>query len=309
MIPLIHHPDYDAETVPEGHRFPMRKYSLVAEIMRERGARFVRPAPAPESWLKAVHAPDYVDAVMNQTLDRKTARKIGFEITEAIARRSRSSVGGTYAAATVALEYGAAANLAGGSHHAGPDGGAGFCVFNDVSVAARRLLDEGRVNRIAVIDLDVHQGDGTALSFASDARVFTFSMHCEQNWPREKPPSDLDIGVEKATEDDVYLDTLEQALERVFEHTTPDLVFYNAGVDPHIDDRLGLLSLSDDGLKARDTMVARTCIQRDIPLCGVLGGGYSTDARAVAQRHTYMIDALSEQYAACTPAPVRSGNL
>ncbi|MEQ9316198.1 MAG: histone deacetylase [Henriciella sp.] len=291
-LPIVHHADYDASTVPDGHRFPMRKYSLVADILRERGERFVIPAHAPESWLHLAHDPAYVTAVLTSSLDYKSARRVGFEMTPAIAARTRASVGGTCLAMRLALDHGAAVNLAGGSHHADYEGGAGFCVFNDVAVAARLAIEEGLARQVAVIDCDVHHGDGTARIFADDPRVFTASIHCEENWPREKPPSDLDVGLAKGTGDAAYLDALAGMLDAVFARTTPDLIFYNAGVDPHAEDRLGLLSLSDDGLKARDRMVAETCRTRSIPVVGVLGGGYSKEASAVALRHTFMVEAL-----------------
>ncbi len=291
MLPLVHHPDYDARTVPDDHRFPMRKYALVADMLRAAGRDFIEPLLAPEAWLHLAHDPAYVGAILGQTLDAKAARKIGFEITPAIARRSRAAVGGTCLAARLALEHGAAVNLAGGSHHAGPDGGAGFCVFNDVAVAAMLLLEEGAVRRVAVVDCDVHHGDGTALILGPEPRAFTASLHCEQNWPREKPPSDLDIGLPKGTGDAAYLAALETLMAEALA-SQPDLVFYNAGVDPHADDRLGLLSLSDEGLAARDRYVAAACASAGVPLCAVLGGGYSFDASAVARRHCGLVTAL-----------------
>ena len=291
-LPLVHHPDYDAASVSGAHRFPMRKYSLVAELLSERGERFIRPAHAPESWLHLAHDPAYVSAVINSSVDARTARRIGFEMTPAIAARTRASVGGTCLAVQLALEHGAAVNLAGGSHHADHEGGAGFCVFNDVAVAAQLALEEGLVRQIAVIDCDVHHGDGTARIFAGEPRVFTASLHCEENWPREKPPSDLDVGLARGTGDAAYLAALEAMLDEVFARTSPGLVFYNAGVDPHADDRLGHLCLSDEGLKARDRMVAAACAGRAVPVVGVLGGGYSSDAGAVARRHTFLVDAL-----------------
>ena len=215
-------------------------------------------------------------------------------MTPAIAARTCASVGGTCLAARLALDHGAAVTLAGGSHHASYEGGAGFCVFNDVAVAARVMLEEGHVRQVAVIDCDVHHGDGTARIFADDRRVFTASIHCEDNWPLEKPPSDLDVGLDKETGDEGYLEALEGFVSTVFERTSPDLVFYNAGVDPHADDRLGRLCLSDDGLKTRDRIVAEACARRAVPIVGVLGGGYSSDAMAVARRHVFMVDALQK---------------
>ncbi|MEO1189862.1 MAG: histone deacetylase [Pseudomonadota bacterium] len=294
MLPLVHHPDYDASSVGDDHRFPMRKYSLVAEILREQGYAFETPEHASQTALERAHDPIYVRGVLTSSLDRSTARRVGFDMTPAIAARTRASVGGTELAASRALETGAAINLAGGSHHADYHGGAGFCVFNDVAVAALSLLDAGRVSRIAVIDLDVHHGDGTALIFAGDPRVFTASLHCDANWPRTKPPSDLDMGLPKAVTDEVYLSAARSLVDRTLATANPDLVFFNAGVDPHQDDRLGLLSLSDAGLKARDRLVATACAERSIPIVGVLGGGYSKDARAVALRHTYLVEALQE---------------
>jgi acetoin utilization deacetylase AcuC-like enzyme len=192
------------------------------------------------------------------------------------------------------MAAGAAVNLAGGSHHAQAAYGAGFCVFNDVAVAAETMLGSAGVNRILVIDLDVHQGDGTARIFAGREDVFTLSVHCADNWPTEKPPSDLDVALPQGTPDAIYLPTLRQVLEQAFTLAEPDFVFYNAGVDPHIDDRLGKLALSDGGLLARDTMVAETCMARQVPVCGVLGGGYAKDPMQVAKRHLLLVEALNK---------------
>ena len=289
-LPLIHHADYDASSVPDGHRFPMRKYARVAERLRARGAVFTVPRHAPEAWLMAVHDPAYVAAILNQTLDRAAARRIGFEITAPLARRAAASAAGTTLAARIALDTGVAANLAGGSHHAGPHGGAGFCVFNDVAVAARQILDDRLVRR-----------------FAGTDAVFTFSLHCEDNWPRTKPPSDLDMGLAKGAGDAAYLEALSQALPTVFDRARPDLVFYNAGVDPHREDRLGHLALTDDGLAARDRLVAEACQARGVPICGVLGGGYGQDPDAVAGRHLFMIEALAELAGGLSAPPGETG--
>lgn len=293
-LPIIHHPDYDARSVADDHRFPMRKYSLVAELLDARGEAFETPDHASQAALERAHDPAYVQGVLTSSLDARTARRVGFEMTPAIAARTRASVGGTELAARRALEVGAAVNLAGGSHHADYAGGAGFCVFNDVAVAALSLLAEARVRKIAVIDLDVHHGDGTALIFAEDPRVVTASLHCDDNWPRQKPPSNFDLGLARGTGDTAYLRAARQLVDETLAWARPDLVFYNAGVDPHADDRLGRLSLSDDGLRARDRLVAKACADQRLPVVGVLGGGYSNDATAVARRHTYLVDALQE---------------
>ncbi|MCR9271416.1 MAG: histone deacetylase [Hyphomonadaceae bacterium] len=294
VLPIIHHPDYDASSVGDDHRFPMRKYSLVAELLSAQGHSFEQPVHASQAALERAHDPAYVQAVLTSSLDAKSARRVGFEMTPNIAARTRASVGGTELAARRALETGRAVNLAGGSHHADYQGGAGFCVFNDVAVAALALLEKGAVQRVAVIDLDVHHGDGTALIFAEDPRVFTASLHCQENWPRTKPPSDLDIGLPKGTGDAVYLAATEKLVTDTLTLSKPDLVFFNAGVDPHAEDRLGLLSLTDDGLKLRDASVAGACAKASIPLVGVLGGGYSKDAEAIARRHTFLVEALQE---------------
>lgn len=268
----------------------MDKYRATAQQLVDAGVvgsldDYHQPILAPESWLSLVHDADYVAGVLGQTLDEATQRKIGFKVTKFIEHRTRHSVAGTVLAARLALEYGVAGNLAGGSHHAMPEGGAGFCVFNDVGVAGRLLLDEGSVSKILIVDLDVHQGDGTAKIFADEPRAFTFSLHCEKNWPRRKVPGDLDIGLEEGLGDDAYLRVLAETLPDLIAQEKPDLVFYNAGVDPHRDDRLGLLDLSDEGLAKREAYLVETVKRAGVPLCVVMGGGYSRDVRALARRH------------------------
>lgn len=293
MLPIIHHNAYVARDVPATHRFPMGKFRAVAERCVAEGLvrsfdGFHRPAPAPANWLQLAHDPTYVDQVLTQTVPEALERRIGFKMTADVAMRSRCAVAGTALAARLALEHGAACNTAGGSHHAFADGGAGFCVFNDVAVAARLLLAEGAVRRVLVIDLDVHQGDGTARIFQDDPRVFTLSVHCEENWPRRKAVSDMDVGLAQGTADAAYLKTARDAVNGALEASRPDLVFYNAGVDPHRDDRLGLLDLTDEGLAARERLVFESVMSRGIPITGVLGGGYSRDLDALARRHTLL---------------------
>ncbi|MEM7494458.1 MAG: histone deacetylase, partial [Pseudomonadota bacterium] len=239
------------------------------------------------------HNPDYVHAVLTSSVEKKLERKIGFEVTPAIAARSRASCGGTLHAARRALDAGSSANLAGGSHHAGPQTGAGFCVFNDVAIAALTLLSEKPNLKIAVLDFDVHHGDGTALIFADHSSVFTTSLHCQDNWPRTKPPSDLDLGLPKGAGDDAYIAAAENALKQTLNQARPDLLFYIAGVDPHRDDRLGLLNISDQGLKRREQLVAETCHEKGLPIIATLGGGYQKDPTKVARRHTWITHALA----------------
>ncbi len=253
MMHIVHHADYDARSVDDLHRFPMRKYLRTAQTLRDEGfearhGAFLEPVEASANWLELAHSPVYVDAILSRTIEPRAARKIGFEITSGVVRRSRLAVAGTILAARLALDDGLACNLAGGSHHAKTSEGAGFCVFNDVAVAIRLLQAEGFAGRILVVDCDVHQGDGTAEIFAGDRDIFTLSLHCETNWPVRKVASTRDIGLEAGTEDAAYLAALRPALDEALDTHRPALVFYNAGVDPHVDDRLGKLGLTQDGL-------------------------------------------------------------
>lgn len=291
-LPIPHHPDYDAK-LPPTHRFPMSKYSLLMESLAARnllGGAMEVAEPAHPAWLNRAHDPAYVEQVLTRTVPHRIEREIGFPVGDRVSRRAQLASAGTVMAARLALENGIACNAAGGSHHARRSQGAGFCTFNDVGVAALQLLDKGLAERILVVDLDVHQGDGTADIFADEPRVFTFSMHGERNYPVRKIASDLDIGLPDGTGDDLYLETLRDALPHVTGRSAPDLVFYNAGVDPHFADRLGRMKLTDDGLRERDRTVIGTFRERGIPLCGVIGGGYSTDVAALAERHAILFE-------------------
>jgi acetoin utilization deacetylase AcuC-like enzyme len=288
LPPVVHHPEYVAP-LPPGHRFPMAKYGRLFEVLCQAGLAGPHnthaPTPAPREWLLLAHAASYVDAVLDGSADERTMRRIGLPWTAALARRAQLAVAGTVLAGELALARGLACNTAGGSHHAGPNHGAGFCVFNDVAVAARVLQRAGQVDRVLVIDLDVHQGDGTAAIFQGDDSVYTFSLHCERNYPVRKHAGDLDVGLEAGTGDAVYLATLALYLPGLLAARRPGLVFYNAGVDPHRDDRLGRLALSDDGLAARDRMIVEACRHAGVPLATVVGGGYADDLDALARRH------------------------
>jgi acetoin utilization deacetylase AcuC-like enzyme len=295
--PIIHHPAFRAE-MPAGHRFPMDKFSRLAAVLEAEGvagpAGFVRPEPIDLDSLLLVHDECYVRGVIDLTLPADVARRIGMPNTDSVAQRAQAAVGGTLAAARLALAQGIACNTAGGSHHAQADTGAGFCVFNDVAVAARRLLAEGAVGRVLVVDLDVHQGDGTARIFEGDPSVFTFSMHAEKNFPARKAVSDLDVDLPDGTGDGDYLAKLGAILPDLLARVKPDLVFFNAGVDPHADDKLGRLSLSDEGLARREAFVLGSCLEREIPVAGVIGGGYDADIDRLAHRHALLHRAARE---------------
>lgn len=295
VVPILFHPAYEA-ALPEGHRFPMRKYGRLAEVLSERGLApggFLRPEPADADLIALAHDRAYVDAVFAAAVPPEIERTIGFHVDTGVAARSRASSGGTLAAARLALTHGLAGSAAGGSHHARRDGGRGFCIFNDVAVAALALKREGVVRRVLIVDLDVHQGDGTADCLSGEPDLFTLSIHAERNYPLPKVPGDLDIGLPDDLDDAGYLAVLEARLPPLIEMLAPDLVFYNAGVDPHRDDRLGRLSLSDDGLAARDRFVVGQARSRGIPLVSVIGGGYDTDVDALAARHALVFEAMA----------------
>lgn len=296
-LPIVHHPDYDA-SFPVTHRFPMGKYRLVMEELRSRGlagdGALHVPTRAPPAWLTLAHDPVYVDQVLACMVPARIEREIGFPVGERVSLRAQLASAGTVLAARLALEHGIACNAAGGSHHARRVQGAGFCTFNDVGVAASLLIAEGLVEAVLVVDLDVHQGDGTADIFAGEPHVFTFSMHGERNYPVRKIASDLDIGLPDGTDDAAYLATLREALPVLDRRFTPDLVFYNAGVDPHHADRLGRMALTDRGLRERDRTVIDHYRRRGIPVCGVIGGGYSNDVAAVAARHAILFEVAAE---------------
>lgn len=306
---LAFHYDHLTLALPPGHRFPQSKYQMLRErVEREPGV--MRPRVAEAAGIEAlalVHTPDYIDAVMHGTLSAAAQREIGFPWGPALPRRSLCSVGATIAAARAALEEGVAASLAGGTHHAYADKGSGFCVFNDVAVAARLMQAEwhrrhpGRPGlRVLVVDLDVHQGNGTASIFQDDDSVFTFSVHGEKNFPFRKEASDLDVGLPDACGDAVYLDALETALAEVWRRLAdrpPGLAFYLAGADPHEGDRLGRLKLSADGLLRRDRMVLDALVERRIPVALSMAGGYGEDLAVTVEVQMRTLGAAAHAWA------------
>ena len=266
--------------LPQGHRFPMKKYEMLRHLLHERikGVRFCVPEPATDGQLALAHHPDYIERVTNGTLSDQDMRQIGFPWSLAMVERSRRSTGATISACRAALQEGASVNLAGGTHHAFHDRGEGFCVFNDTVVAARMLQAENIQHRqlsVLVIDLDVHQGNGTASITQNDSSIFTFSMHGKNNFPFTKESSDLDIELNDGTSDIEYLQCLEQALDRISTRFKPNLVIYLAGIDAHMGDRLGKLKLTDEGIAQRDQMVFDWCEKLRLPVAMTMAGGYS----------------------------------
>ena len=289
--------------LPPGHRFPMAKYPLLRDrLMAELpGLELKQASPATDGELALVHSPAYVAAICNGTIAPKLMREIGFPWSAAVADRARRSVGATIAACRTALRHGVAANVAGGTHHAYPDRGGGFCVFNDAAVAARLMQAEWRRSHarpltVAIVDLDVHQGNGTARIFRDDPTVFTLSLHGQKNFPFRKEASDLDVELPDGCADVEYLGALEQALEQLEQRFEPALLIYLAGADPHEGDRLGRLKLSWDGLEARDRRVFDWAWQRRIPLAFAMAGGYGLriEDTVQAQVNTFKVGA---QYA------------
>lgn len=273
--------------LPDGHRFPMGKYTRVRQTLLDRGVltpdQLTLAQPIERRHLERVHTTGYLDACFDGTLDEAALRRVGFPWSPGLLTRSLASAGGTLAAARYALEHGVAGNLAGGTHHAHAGFGSGYCVFNDLAVTAATLLDERRVERVLVVDLDVHQGDGTAAIFKSEPRVFTFSMHGEKNFPFRKQTSTRDVELPDGCDDALYLARLDEHLPEVFEASAPSLVLYQAGVDALKEDALGRLQLTHEGLRARDRLVFDLCWSRAVPIVLTLGGGYAKPIEATIE--------------------------
>jgi len=285
---VSYHPDYTVP-LPEGHPFPMGKFAALHRILLDEG--LIRPEdvmlPQEAAWadLRLVHTEEYLTQLAQGTLTRQAERKLGVPWSLTMLRRSRLAAQGTINAARAALEDGIAANLAGGTHHAFPDHGEGYCVLNDVAIAIRALRRDGLIRRALIIDLDVHQGNGTAAIFGGDDTAYTFSMHGERNYPWRKPPSDCDVGLPDGTGDDLYVETLSRHLPMIFDAARPDLVFYLAGVDPVIGDRFGRLALTREGARQRDNATLRAIAARGAPVVLTLSGGYARTPELTADLH------------------------
>ena len=276
----------------------MAKFRLLHQLLLEQGViqahQVQRPVSIARQDLESIHPRSYHEAFSRDRLTRPQQRRIGLPATRPLVQRTWLAVGGTLLTARLALRCGLACHLAGGTHHAHPGFGSGFCIFNDCAVAAKVLLTTGEVQRILIIDLDVHQGDGSAACFQDDSRVTTFSVHAASNFPLRKVEGDIDIPLADGANDDDYLAAIADRLPDALDTTAPDLVLFNAGVDPHRDDRLGRLDLSDMGLKMRDRLVLDACLRRRIPTATVIGGGYDA-LTPLVQRHAIVVRAAAEQ--------------
>ena len=287
-LPIVNHEDYFAK-IGDDHKFPINKFGELANYLIKNKiiSNFHTPTPCSNETLKRAHSETYINNVKNKTLDQLTIKKIGFPLIESVVQRSLIATGGTVLASKLAINYGLACNTAGGSHHANYYGGAGYCVFNDVAVAAQYLLDRGFANKILIVDLDVHQGNGNSEIFKDNRKVFTFSMHSKSNYPAKKSISDLDVELDDNMEDNQYIKILEFYLNQLNAESF-DYVFYIAGVDIHFNDRLGKLKISDEGVKKRDELVTENFFSKGVPLCGVLGGGYNKDFNKLVELHSFL---------------------
>ncbi len=280
---IYHHP------LPEGHRFPMEKYSLIPEQLVHEGIcnpeNFFTPSLLSDNQVLRTHDPNYWEKLKHLRLSRAEQRRTGFPLSKSLVQRELTICQGTIDCAVYALENGVALNVAGGTHHAFRDRGEGFCLLNDIAIASHWLLDNTEVNKILVVDLDVHQGNGTASIMKKEERVFTFSMHGTNNYPLEKEKSDLDVPLDDNTDDNSYLNKLSEFLPSLIEDFKPDFIFYQSGVDVLKTDKLGRLAMTIQGCKERDKFVLESCRQASIPLAISMGGGYSTKLAHIVEAH------------------------
>jgi len=293
----VYHPAYSAPQVPANHRFPMQVFDRIPHRLVHHHQLAIPqqlhcpPLLPPDDMLALVHCPEYLAAFSTGALDESRVRRIGFGAvthTAALVERTKAEVAGTLLTARLALQHGVACNTAGGTHHAYRAHGSGYCILNDLAVTSEVLLREGAVSRVLILDLDVHQGDGTASIFEGRSDVYTLSVHCESNFPARKQRSTLDIGLADGVADAEYLRVVAEVLPSVLSSFRPDLVLYDAGVDVHVDDELGRLALTDDGLRRRELLVLDTCLTHGVPVAGYVGGGYHEDLDVLADRHIWL---------------------
>jgi len=299
MLKIAFHPIYK-HPLPEGHRFPMEKYELLPQQLLHEGtctqANFFQPEKPNDKHILAVHDPEYYYDLVNLTLDQRAARKIGFPLSRALVQREILIADGTIKASEFALKHGISMNIAGGTHHAFSNRGEGFCMLNDQAIGARYLQQNNLAQNILIVDLDVHQGNGTAEIFQNDASIFTFSMHGKSNYPFKKEQSDLDIALENDTDDSAYLKLLEKTLPNLIAEQQPNFIYYLCGVDVIETDKLGKLSLTVDGCKARDRFVLEQCKANQIPVMCSMGGGYSQKIKTIVDAHANTFRLAQEIY-------------
>ena len=299
MLSIAYHPIYQLP-LPEGHRFPMEKYDLLPKQLLHEGtcsqADFFRPTAIDHQSIEQVHCPDYLQRLTKLQLDRKEVRKIGFPLSQQLINREIIIAGGTVEGAKRALKTGIAMNIAGGTHHAFSNRGEAFCLLNDQAIAAQYLLDHQLAKKILIVDLDVHQGNGTAEIFKDNPSVFTFSMHGAKNYPFQKEASDLDLSLADGMKDEAYLQLLKSTFPQLLDQVQPDFVFYLCGVDVVATDKLGRLGMSVAGCKARDAYVLSTLKEREIPLQCSMGGGYSKDIKIILDAHANTFRIAQELY-------------
>ena len=303
MVPIVYHPDYSLVKLPQGHRFPMQVFRHIFEKLKcmklTSDSHVHVPKTMPNAALIGLaHCPQYIEDFMCGTLDQKKLRRIGFPWSRPLVTRTLSEIAGTLLTAELALVHGVSCSCAGGTHHAHRSFGSGFCIFNDLAITASSLIQRRLVDRVLILDLDVHQGDGTASIFNEHHehkdKVFTFSMHCESNFPARKSNSTLDISLLRNTGDDEYLGLLAGSLSKVLKEFAPQIVLYDAGIDIHKEDVLGHLQITDQGLYRRDRLVIDTCLAWEIPVAGYVGGGYSDNLDILAERHCFLHKAANE---------------
>ncbi len=287
-LPVINHPDYVAK-INDDNKFPIKKFGALAKYLLDNKVvqKFHVPKACSIETMKTSHSMKYINDIKNKTLDIKLQKKIGFPINDSVVRRSFVATGGTVLASKLALDSKLACNTAGGSHHATFNFGAGYCVFNDVAVAANYLKNKGYAKKILILDLDVHQGNGNSEIFQNDKDVLTFSMHCGTNYPAKKSKSDIDVPLNENMEDKEYLNILYNNLKKL-DANSYDFVFYIAGVDIHYEDRLGKLKITDEGINKRDQIVVEHFNSKNISLCGVLGGGYNKNFDKLIELHSML---------------------
>ena len=290
MLPIINHPDYVAQ-IGDDHRFPIKKFGELIKLLRKKNIATTyntfEPDEVSVTTLLNVHTEEYINKINNLSLDKDEIRKLGFPLVKSVRRRSFVATGGTVLASKLAVKHKLACNTAGGSHHAFSNQGNGYCVFNDVAVATSYLKKKYKYKKILILDLDVHQGDGTAKIFESDDSVFTVSIHSKKNYPSKKQKSNIDIELEDGIKDEEYLNVVNQLLQKIG-GIQFDFVFYVAGVDVHFEDRLGKLNITETGIRKREELVINNFFKRNIPLCGVLGGGYNHNFEQLVNLHSIL---------------------